>query len=731
MLKTARKRPSSESAEPRHPRGVLARFGGITIFALRLQGERVGDRHDVGALAARAARVVGLGLVDLAAVARTLRREDAAATTGSMPRKRPPSASISAARFSRMSLTQTQCGPGCAGSVSIWPSGSAARAVRARGGERESREGSEKREHLRMTRQPTNRVAGGKGPPRGVRVRSGRSARGRHCDLAQRSRPLRLESSWRPARDSTGGGTRRGSRSSRSLPISIFFDLGGSGCGRTKATRRPSRETLLRRACPPRGTAGPSLDSDYGFRLVPRLFVIVDTPRLGLGGSRPRLSGDAPGGASRGKSVSSGRGGDPERERSRSSRRSLRPHADRARARALRRDPPHRRAALPPRALSGVPGAGRPGRRARWRGFAPANYGVFMGYDFHLTPDGPAPDRGQHQRRRRAAERPPHRGALRSREARLPVLGLLPVETIGRGSSRPSRRSSRPCAAPARAARASRSPTSGPREQFLHPEFELFAELFARAGIEARVCDTRELATRRGRLELARRADRSRLPARHRLRAGAARAPRRCARRTWRAKVVVTPSPREHHLLADKRRLALFSSRGGAARARRRRTRMRASSRAVVPETRPLADAGRSSAPGATRREWVFKPAAAFGEPGRLPRRQDLAQEARRDRRGCRAFSRSAGSSRARSRRDARAARAAMKFDVRAYAYRDEVLLLGARVYQGQVTNLRSPGGGFSAICVVRDDAARGNQWRARHDSNMRPLGPQPSALSN
>jgi hypothetical protein len=43
-----------------------------------------------------------------------------------------------------------------------------------------------------------------------------------------------------------------------------------------------------------------------------------------------------------------------------------------------------------------------------------------------------------------------------------------------------------------------------------------------------------------------------------------------------------------------------------------------------------------------------------------------------------------------------------MKFDVRAYAYRDRVLLLGARVYEGQVTNLRSPGGGFSAICVVR-----------------------------
>ena len=49
-----------------------------------------------------------------------------------------------------------------------------------------------------------------------------------------------------------------------------------------------------------------------------------------------------------------------------------------------------------------------------------------------------------------------------------------------------------------------------------------------------------------------------------------------------------------------------------------------------------------------------------------------------------------------------------MKFDVRAYAYRDQVLLLGARVYQGQVTNLRSPGGGFSAICVSRAPARSG-----------------------
>ena len=41
----------------------------------------------------------------------------------------------------------------------------------------------------------------------------------------------------------------------------------------------------------------------------------------------------------------------------------------------------------------------------------------------------------------------------------------------------------------------------------------------------------------------------------------------------------------------------------------------------------------------------------------------------------------------------------------RAYVYRERIFLLGARVYRGQVTNMRSPGGGFSAICVAGNRA--------------------------
>lgn len=42
-----------------------------------------------------------------------------------------------------------------------------------------------------------------------------------------------------------------------------------------------------------------------------------------------------------------------------------------------------------------------------------------------------------------------------------------------------------------------------------------------------------------------------------------------------------------------------------------------------------------------------------------------------------------------------------MKTDLRLYAYRDRALGVTARLYRGQVTNLRTPGGGFARIKVV------------------------------
>jgi hypothetical protein len=338
------------------------------------------------------------------------------------------------------------------------------------------------------------------------------------------------------------------------------------------------------------------------------------------------------------------------------------------------------------------------------RRHAPGNFGVFMGYDFHLTPAGPRlieinTNAGG------ALLNGLHTAALCD-PARLSCLcaDLMPVEQV---ESRLVQQFCKEFAA-VRGPDASLARVAiadlGPREQFLYPEFELFRALFARAGIEASICDTGELALDAGGgVALA---DRPVDLVYLRDTDFTLETPRAQAlRQAYLAnRVVVTPSPREYHLLADKRRLALLSTPAALAElglADEERSLLAT----LVPETRACADQD-PEVLWRERREWVFKPATAFGsravyrgdkisrrrfdevvrEPGYLAQRRVEPGEI--------SVETSEGPRR-------------MKFDVRAYAYRDLVLLLGARVYQGQVTNLRSPGGGFSAICVARGGDSR------------------------
>ncbi len=331
---------------------------------------------------------------------------------------------------------------------------------------------------------------------------------------------------------------------------------------------------------------------------------------------------------------------------------------------------------------------------------APGNTGVFMGYDFHITAAGP----------RLIEINTNAGGALLNgihtlslcNPEKLACLcqGLLPVEAVrervlqtlveefeavrGRGSR------------PQRIAIADERP----REQFLHSEFELIAHGLTELGLPTTICDTGELvATADGLTLHGQPIDLVYLRDTDFLLTTARAAHVRRALEA--GTVVVTPLPREHHLLANKRRLCLLSSLEAlhGLGLDEEEAHLLAT---VVPETRRLDDLGPERA-WAERRQWVFKPEAAFGS--RAVYRGDKITRGRFDeivhdpdyvaqRRvepGIVAVDTTEGARE-------------MKFDVRAYAYRDEVLLLGARVYQGQVTNLRSPGGGFSAICVARND---------------------------
>jgi hypothetical protein len=331
-----------------------------------------------------------------------------------------------------------------------------------------------------------------------------------------------------------------------------------------------------------------------------------------------------------------------------------------------------------------------------------ANTAVFMGYDFHLTPDGPrlieintnaggALLNGLHT----ASLCDPVKLACLCSE-------LIPVETMQARLIR-TFEAELHAAHPGVSLRSLAIADDKPDAQFLRPEFELFRQLFASAGIEAQVCDVRDLAFDGAALTLGgRRLDlvylrdtdwRFEHERSHALRAA-----------YLADAVVVTPSPREHHLLANKQRLTLFSS-ADALRSFNATSDEVALLGAVVPETRLLDQLGLEAA-WRTRREWVFKPAMAYASRAvyrgdKISRRklEEIVQlggfvAQRRVEPGEVQVATSDGPRN-------------MKFDVRAYAYRDEVLLLGARAYEGQVTNLRTPGGGFSAICVVRDDADR------------------------
>ena len=47
-----------------------------------------------------------------------------------------------------------------------------------------------------------------------------------------------------------------------------------------------------------------------------------------------------------------------------------------------------------------------------------------------------------------------------------------------------------------------------------------------------------------------------------------------------------------------------------------------------------------------------------------------------------------------------------LKFDLRAYTYDGRVQLLAARMYSGQTTNFRTPGGGFAPVFVLPECSA-------------------------
>ena len=232
-----------------------------------------------------------------------------------------------------------------------------------------------------------------------------------------------------------------------------------------------------------------------------------------------------------------------------------------------------------------------------------------------------------------------------------------------------------------------------PEQQYLYPEFLLYRELFKRHGVASVVCDPGALVRKEGRLWH----DGSPIDfVYNRLTEFALEQPAHALlRQAYLAgEVVLSPHPRAHALYADKRNLTLlcdeaFLRAAGVAPA------VVSTLLAGVPRTETRTPDNRETL-WAQRRQLFFKPSAGYGSKAtyrgdKLTKRvweematgsyvaQALVAPGERN------VATGKGS-------------ATLKADLRCYAYAGQVKLVTARLYQGQTTNFRTPGGGFAPV---------------------------------
>ncbi len=234
-----------------------------------------------------------------------------------------------------------------------------------------------------------------------------------------------------------------------------------------------------------------------------------------------------------------------------------------------------------------------------------------------------------------------------------------------------------------------------PEQQYLYPEFVLARRLLLRHGLETVIADAAEFRYEQGRLLLEGR------PidlVYNRLVDFALDDPKHAALRAayLDGAAVVTPNPHNHALLADKRNLTLLSD----------QVRLRSwglapemlGALAAVPTTRLVTP---ETAPDLwqARRKLFFKPVAGHGSKA-VYRGDKLTKGVWAEilRGGYVAQDFAAPSERVVELDGSRESR---KADFRLYVYDQRILLTAARLYQGQTTNFRTPGGGFAPVFVI------------------------------
>jgi hypothetical protein len=235
-----------------------------------------------------------------------------------------------------------------------------------------------------------------------------------------------------------------------------------------------------------------------------------------------------------------------------------------------------------------------------------------------------------------------------------------------------------------------------PREQYLYPEFALFANLLNKAGINCTIIepgalhfDGERLTANGAQVDLVY----------HRstdfyLDNGDSTALRNAY---FANRVVLTPHPRAHALFARKSNLALLSDESflreiGVA-PRHRRALL-----SHIPETVRVGP-GNAEALWTTRKQYYFKPVAGFGGRAIYSGRK-LTRKVWNDILAGDYIAQRVVDPSRRGRAHADVAES-LKLDVRHYTYAGHTQLVAARLYRGQTTNFRTEGGGFAPVLIA------------------------------
>jgi len=322
----------------------------------------------------------------------------------------------------------------------------------------------------------------------------------------------------------------------------------------------------------------------------------------------------------------------------------------------------------------------------------PAARGVFLGYDFHMSSDGP-----------KLIEINTNAGGamLNAEMARAQQACCTEVAEYLRSQPDASQLEERIFAMFIEEWRLSRGMADlrtiaivdeAPRQQYLYPEFLLFQRLFESRGIGVAIVAPEELNYRNQGLW---RQDRRIDLVYNRLTDFYLQAPAHepLVQAYRNNAIVMSPHPHAHALYANKRNLALLSDERFL-RATGVPKEVIETLLAGIPQTLPIEAQGVEQW-WSDRKRWFFKPASGFGGRGSY-RGEKLTRKA---------FSDLLQADYVAQRLVPPTERwlsvpdnSALKFDVRNYAYGGRTQLLAARLYQGQTTNFRTQGGGFAPV---------------------------------